>query len=141
MSPLRSPKEKAIILIEQGRPFREGISENKTLYYGLLGASAVALSGAMDFMPELNRWLQIVEMKDSVGVLNTFRKCSLLKCLQFKLRLTLTMIIDFAGCWLIEVTCKHFFADLDPKEMITRGRERREQRRMLQEFGQKASKS
>lgn len=51
----------------QGRPFREGIRENSALYYGLVGASAVAFSGATDFMPELNRWLQIVEMQDSVS--------------------------------------------------------------------------
>ena len=50
----------------QGRPFREGIRENSALYYGLLGASAVAFSGSTDFMPELNRWLQIVEMADFV---------------------------------------------------------------------------
>lgn len=34
--------------------------------WGLLGASAVAYSGSTDFMPEMNRWLQIVEMKDIV---------------------------------------------------------------------------
>lgn len=50
----------------KGRPFREGIRENSTLYYGLVGASAVAFSGATDFMPELNRWLQIVEMQTFV---------------------------------------------------------------------------
>jgi hypothetical protein len=52
--------------VAQGRPFREGIRENPALYYGLLGASAVAVSGATDFVPELNRWLQIVEMADFV---------------------------------------------------------------------------
>lgn len=46
----------------QGRPFREGITENSALYWGLLGAGGVAFSGATDFIPELNRWLQIVEM-------------------------------------------------------------------------------
>ncbi|KAG1804204.1 hypothetical protein EV424DRAFT_1580805 [Suillus variegatus] len=51
----------------QGRPFREGIRENSSLYWGLVGASAVAFSGATDFMPELNRWLQIVEMEGSVN--------------------------------------------------------------------------
>ncbi|KAI0644110.1 endoplasmic reticulum Ca-transporting P-type ATPase [Trametes meyenii] len=96
----------------QGRPFREGIRENSALYYGLLGASAVAFSGATDFMPELNRWLQIVEMQDS-----------------FKFRLTASMVIDFAGCWIIEKVCKALFANLEPKPMITRGRERREKRR------------
>ncbi|OBZ78195.1 Manganese-transporting ATPase 4 [Grifola frondosa] len=92
----------------QGRPFREGIRENSALYWGLVGASAVAFSGSTDFVPELNRWLQIVEMNAS-----------------FKFKLTATMIIDFVGCWLIEVVCKHLFADLEPKAMITRGRERR----------------
>jgi cation-transporting ATPase 13A1 len=56
----------------QGRPFREGISENRALMWGLLGASAVAYSGSTDFMPELNRWLQIVEMKDLVRLLSSF---------------------------------------------------------------------
>ena len=41
----------------QGRPFREGIRENPALYYGLVGAQAVAISGATDLMPDLNRWL------------------------------------------------------------------------------------
>ncbi|KAF8816406.1 endoplasmic reticulum Ca-transporting P-type ATPase [Phlegmacium glaucopus] len=100
----------------QGRPFREGIRENRALWYGLLGASAVAFSGATDFVPELNRWLQIVEMKDS-----------------FKFRLTSTMIVDFMGCWVIEVLCKYLFADLEPKPMVTKGRERRERRRLIEE--------
>lgn len=52
----------------QGRPFREGIRENPALFWGLVGASAVAFSGATDFMPELNRWLQIVEMEGTVSV-------------------------------------------------------------------------
>ncbi|KAG1786348.1 hypothetical protein EV424DRAFT_1570503 [Suillus variegatus] len=51
----------------QGRPFREGIRENLSLYWGLVGASAVAFSGGMDFMPELNRWLQIIEMEVEIG--------------------------------------------------------------------------
>ncbi|KAK0440984.1 endoplasmic reticulum Ca-transporting P-type ATPase [Armillaria borealis] len=100
----------------QGRPFREGISENNALWWGLVSASAVAFSGATDFMPELNRWLQIVEMESS-----------------FKVRLTTSMIVDFAGCWVIEVVCKYLFAELEPKKMVTRGRERREKRRAQQE--------
>ena len=38
------------------------------MYWGLVGASAVAFSGATDFMPELNRWLQIVEMENVVSL-------------------------------------------------------------------------
>ena len=51
----------------QGRPFREGIRENSALYYGLLGVAAVAFSGATDFVPEFNRWLQLVDMKGAVS--------------------------------------------------------------------------
>ncbi|EKM53145.1 uncharacterized protein PHACADRAFT_163440 [Phanerochaete carnosa HHB-10118-sp] len=106
----------------QGRPFREGIRENKALWWGLVGASAVAFSGATDFMPELNRWLQIVEMENI-----------------FKFKLTTAMVVDFAGCWLIEITCKWLFADMQPKAMITRGRERREHRRIAEAVEKKES--
>lgn len=54
----------------QGRPFREGIRENPALYWGLVGAAAVAFSGSTDFVPELNRWLQIVEMEGHVSTTN-----------------------------------------------------------------------
>ena len=43
------------------------------------------------------------------------------------------MIADFVGCWVIEVVCKRLFAVLEPKEMITRGWERREKRRLEEE--------
>jgi cation-transporting ATPase 13A1 len=39
------------------------------------------------------------------------------------------MVIDFVGCWVIEKLCKRLFADLEPKPLVTRGRERREARR------------
>ncbi|KIP05730.1 hypothetical protein PHLGIDRAFT_30782 [Phlebiopsis gigantea 11061_1 CR5-6] len=99
----------------QGRPFREGIRENSALFWGLVGASAVAFSGATDFMPEMNRWLQIVEMEKL-----------------FMVKLTTTMAVDFAGCYLIEIVCKWLFADMEPKAMIVRGRERREHRRITE---------
>ncbi|KAF6744001.1 endoplasmic reticulum Ca-transporting P-type ATPase [Ephemerocybe angulata] len=100
----------------QGRPFREGIRENPALWWGLVGASTVAVSGATDLIPELNRWLQIVEMTSD-----------------FKFKLTAAMAIDFVGCYIIEHGCKALFATLEPKPMITRGRDRREARRRLEE--------
>jgi cation-transporting ATPase 13A1 len=39
------------------------------------------------------------------------------------------MLADFAGSWLVEILCKHLLADLEPKRLVTRGRERREARR------------
>jgi cation-transporting ATPase 13A1 len=44
------------------------------------------------------------------------------------------MVVDFLGCWIIEVLCKRLFADLEPKAMVTKGRERREKRRLLEEI-------
>jgi len=43
------------------------------------------------------------------------------------------MIIDFAGCYVVETGCKYLFASLEPMEMVTRGRERREKRRREEE--------
>ncbi|KAH7098014.1 hypothetical protein BKA62DRAFT_714380 [Auriculariales sp. MPI-PUGE-AT-0066] len=100
----------------QGRPFRESIRENPALYYGLLGASGVAFSGAMDLFPEMNRWLQIVVMTSD-----------------FKFRLTATMALDFGLCYIVEHGCKALFADLEPKEFVTRGIERRLRRRVAEQ--------
>ena len=122
-----------IDMFVQGRPFREGIRENSALYWGLVGASAVAFSGATDFIPELNRWLQVVEMDFAVS--HRFFECLIsADSPQFKLRLTASMITDFIGCWVIENVCKYLFADLEPKSIVTRGRERRERRRAAEEL-------
>lgn len=43
------------------------------------------------------------------------------------------MAADFIGCWLVEIVCKALFADLAPKQLITKGRERRELRRQKEE--------
>jgi len=40
------------------------------------------------------------------------------------------MLADFVGSWLVEIICKHLFADLEPKPLVTRGRDRREARRV-----------
>lgn len=118
----------------QGRPFREGIRENSPLFYGLLGASVVAYAGATEFFPELNEWLQLYKMTSFVS----HDGPRLRLCVadrhpsQFRVRLTLTMALDFAGCWLVHATTKYLFASLEPAEIVTRGRERREARRAEQ---------
>lgn len=118
----------------QGRPFREGITENSALYYGLLGVAAVAFSGATDFVPEFNRWLQLVEMKSSVRLafLPSFPSTSLTyrsRPFQFRFQLCAVMVLDYGGSWIAEIVLKYFFADNQPKPVITRGIERREARR------------
>ena len=74
-------------------------------------------------------------MKDRVALRSVFPLASAAEDLaQFKLKLTATMAIDFAGCWVIEVVCKHLFADLKPKVMITRGSEHRAKQRSSGKF-------
>ncbi len=48
---------------------------------------------------------------------------------EFKIRLTLAMIIDFAACAIIHTGTKYLFANLEPPEIVKRGRERRDKRR------------
>jgi cation-transporting ATPase 13A1 len=111
-----SQQVSTFVLNFQGRPFREGIRENRPLYFGLLGAASVAYSGALDILPELNSWLQLVDMTWG-----------------FRFRLAAAMVLDFGGCFIIETVCKYLFADLEPAELVTRGRERREKRRAAEE--------
>ena len=42
------------------------------------------------------------------------------------------MILDYGGAWIAEIILKYLFADNQPKEMITRGIERREARRAVE---------
>jgi len=87
----------------QGRPFRESIGENKAMYWGLVGTSAVAFSCATEFIPELNEKLKLVPFTT-----------------EFKVTLTVLMIIDYAGCWIVENILKQLFSDFRPKDIAIR---------------------
>ncbi|KAH7128108.1 cation-transporting ATPase 4 [Dendryphion nanum] len=87
----------------QGRPFREGIRENRGMYWGLVAVSGVAFSGATEFIPELNSKLRLVPFTSD-----------------FKIMLTTVMIIDYAGCWIIEQGLKTFFSDYKPRDIAVR---------------------
>ena len=43
------------------------------------------------------------------------------------------MVADFVLCWIVEKGCKFLFANLEPAEIVTRGRDRREKARALEE--------
>lgn len=51
------------------------------------------------------------------------------------------MALDFVGCWFVEIACKHLFAELEPKPLVTKGRERREARRAIEEREAEAEKA
>ena len=54
---------------------------------------------------------------------------------EFKMTLTVLMIVDYGGCWLIENVLKHLFSDFRPKDIAVRRPDqlKRESERKLQE--------
>ena len=87
----------------QGRPFREGIRENRGMYWGLILVSAVAFSCSTEFIPELNEKLKLVPFTTG-----------------FKVTMTAVMIVDFIGCYIIEIVLKTAFSDFRPKDIAIR---------------------
>ena len=87
----------------QGRPFRESLSENKGMFYGILGVSGLAFACALELAPEINAQMSLVEFSS-----------------EFKQQMTAVMVIDYAGCWIIEVTLKRFFSDYRPRDIAER---------------------
>lgn len=87
----------------QGRPFREGIRENRGMYWGLILVSGVAFSCSTEFIPELNEKLRLVPFSSG-----------------FKLAMTATMVVDYIGCYIIERVLKAAFSDFRPKDIAIR---------------------
>lgn len=87
----------------QGLPFKESIMSNKGMYYGLIGVAALALSGATEFVPELNEAMQFVPMTDV-----------------FKFKLTSCLVLDFVVCCLIEVVLKYNFMNYQAADIAER---------------------
>lgn len=102
----------------QGRPFRESIKENKGMYWGIVLVTSVAFSCATEFIPEINEQLKLVPFVT-----------------EFKVILCTTMVLDYAGCWIIEKALKSIFSDFKPKDIAVRRPDQlaREQKRVQAE--------
>lgn len=87
----------------QGQPFRESISQNRGMFYGLILVSGVAFSCATEFVPELNEKLKMVSFS-----------------MDFKIMITTIMVLDFVGCWVVEKSLKSAFSDYKPKPIAER---------------------
>ncbi|KFA68912.1 hypothetical protein S40285_05427 [Stachybotrys chlorohalonatus IBT 40285] len=87
----------------QGRPFRESLSENKGMYWGILGVSGLAFACAMELMPEINQQMKLVPFTE-----------------EFKLKLTACMVADYAVCFIIERGLKALFSDYKPRDIAER---------------------
>jgi len=102
----------------QGRPFREALSENKGMYYGILGVSAIAFSCSTEFVPEINEKMKLVPFS-----------------YEFKTTMTAVMVIDFLGCYVVEKVLQWAFSDFKPKDIAVRRPDQveREERRKAEE--------
>lgn len=87
----------------QGRPFRESLTENKAMFYGIVGVSGLAFVCAMEIIPEINEGIKLVPFTS-----------------EFKLKMTVCMALDFVVCWVIEVVLKTLFSDYRPRDIAER---------------------
>jgi len=106
----------------QGRPFRESLSENRGMYWGIIGVSAIAFSCSTEFIPEINEKMRLVPFTS-----------------EFKTTMTVTMIVDYLGCFVIEKVLKMLFSDYKPKDIAIRRPDQlaREQKRIDDEKNEK----
>ncbi|KAI0482057.1 cation pump, Ca2+ pump [Xylariaceae sp. FL0804] len=100
----------------QGRPFRESLSENKGMFYGIIGVTAIAFSCSTEFIPELNEQMKLVKFSD-----------------EFKTTMTAVMVLDYIGCYVIEVVLKWLFSDYRPRDIALRRPEQLERERARKE--------
>ncbi|KAK4985034.1 putative cation-transporting ATPase 1 [Elasticomyces elasticus] len=102
----------------QGRPFRESIRENRGMYWGLVLVAAVAFSCATEFVPEINTKLRLVPFST-----------------EFKITMTVVMVVDYVGCWVVEKGLKAAFSDYRPKDIAVRRPDQiaREEKRVAEE--------
>lgn len=87
----------------QGRPFRESLSENKGMWYGIVGVTAIAFACSTEFVPELNEQMKLVPFTQ-----------------EFKVTMTSVMVLDYVVCYLIEIVLKYLFSDYRPRDIALR---------------------
>ena len=73
------------------------------MYWGLVLVSGVAFSCSTEFIPELNERLKLVPFE-----------------MEFKVRLTAVMVVDYLGCLIVERVLKALFSDFRPKDIAVR---------------------
>ena len=73
------------------------------MYWGLLLVSGIAFSCSTEFIPEINEKLKLVPFS-----------------MEFKFIMTAVMVVDFVGCYAVEVVLKHLYSDFRPKDIAVR---------------------
>jgi cation-transporting ATPase 13A1 len=88
------------------------------MYLGILAVSALAFSCSTEFIPEINEKMKLVPFTS-----------------EFRTTMTVTMLVDYIGCWVIEKGLKAVFSDYKPKDIAIRRPEQlaREEKRNKEE--------
>ena len=73
------------------------------MYYGLLLVSGVAFSCSTEFIPEINEKLKLVPFTT-----------------EFKFVMTMVMVVDYVGCFIVEKVLKYLYSDFRPKDIAVR---------------------
>jgi manganese-transporting P-type ATPase len=73
------------------------------MYWGILGVTGIAFSCSTEFIPEINEKMKLVPFTS-----------------EFRYTLTITMIVDYLGCYMIEKVLKALFSDYKPKDIAIR---------------------
>lgn len=100
----------------QGRPFRESLSENRGMFYGIVGVTAIAFACSTELVPELNEQMKLVPFTS-----------------EFRTTMTTVMVIDYASCYVIEVVLKRLFSDFRPRDIAERRPDQLERERVRKE--------
>ncbi|KAI1134787.1 hypothetical protein F5Y05DRAFT_397355 [Hypoxylon sp. FL0543] len=108
----------------QGRPFRESLSENRGMFWGIIGVTAIAFSCSTETIPELNEQMKLVKFTS-----------------EFRTTMTAVMIVDYVGCWLIEVVLKRLFSDFRPRDIALRRPEQDERERVRKQAEREAKEA
>lgn len=87
----------------QGRPFRESLSENRAMYYGIVGVSGLAFVCALELVPEINQAMKLVPFTED-----------------FKTKMAACMVLDYVLCLAIEKGLKMGFSDYRPRDIAAR---------------------
>ena len=87
----------------QGRPFRESLTENRGMFYGIVGVTGIAFACSTEFIPELNEQMRLVPFSS-----------------EFKTIMTTVMVVDYVACYLIEIVLKYLFSDLAARDIAVR---------------------
>lgn len=87
----------------QGRPFRESLSENKAMFYGIVGVSGLAFVCALELVPEINEGMKLVKFTE-----------------EFKMKMAVCMALDYMVCFVIEKGLKAAFSDYQARDIAER---------------------